>query len=253
MPALFLPVTIENGGTLPSISFNDVSILKEFEPNATDHWIFDKGNSSCLTGIKAGSLLTVAGSTAPTYNSKNVTLANVSGSQLISNVSDQLSYTVCIVNKVPILGTYGGFGQVLMSTLDASAGAMYATNGAVAIDFASRAIISGALASASFNTTDLIVGSIKFSAFSVNHAGSTKTRRIFNGTTLYEITDTAIFTPHATNKLALGGTTAQSSGTNVELYEFIIFAGQILTTSELVKVFNRSKARLLRRSQTTVV
>jgi hypothetical protein len=74
-------------------------IMPEYEPDALDHWIFDKGNDANLRGIK-GKYLAMLGN-APTNNSASITTASAGLHGLETPFQDAQTQTFCAVVKRP--------------------------------------------------------------------------------------------------------------------------------------------------------
>ncbi len=252
--AIHLAKRMTRTGSLPSVTFTNLAQLKEYEADAAypagEHWIFDRGSSAGLAGMKSGGLLTDAGA-AKTWNAYSVTLAGSLGSRLNSTYSDRLTYSICAVVKVPATGSGGGIGTPIASTQQGTAkcGVMFALQGGTSIDLASRAIISGASSQQSWNTANFTVGEWRWFGFVIDHTGANRLRRFSLGTVHQDFTDSAAFTPSPANKIGIGSTSNDvATPAAIEVAEFIVFPDIALTTAQLEAVYGRSQARMSRRS-----
>ncbi len=256
--ALHLPKRMTRTGTMYPVTVANLAQLKEYENDpaypCTEHWLFDKGGSAGLTGLKAGGLLTDAGA-AKTWNAYSVTIAGTLGSRLNTTYADRLTYTVCHVAKVPTTGGGSGVGTPLMSTREGATtgGVNFCIQGGTSTDMVSRAIISGASSQQSANPTNFTVGEYRFFAFVIDHTGANRLRRFSLGNVHYDTTDSAAFTVAPANKIGLGPTSSdQNTPAAIEHLEFILFNDIALTTAQIEAVYARSQARIARHSAGTI-
>ena len=247
MPALMLSTTILNASALPSATLVDISQVREYENAATEHWIFDKGSAASLVGLKGASTLTKIGGVAESYNPKSVVLPGTLGNQLSTTIADQLTYTWCAVVRVPAQDN-SAIGHSIFSTNSANSGAFLGIQGGASYDLWSRANYVGGTNQAYQNITDLTVGSWQFYAFAIDHSGTNRLTRISLGTLSLDYAGGTQFVPSTTIKLSLGPTSIDNTTTGLEFAEAILFAGVALTPTLITAVYQRSKARMLRRA-----
>lgn len=247
--ALFIPTLLPSASALPQVTFNDISSLREYETGCDDHWIFDKGGASNLVGLKGAITLAQIGATAPTYNSKSLTLPSTVGNGLKTNIADSLTRTMCAVVKVPAIdGTT--IGKPLFSTMGAAmtSGAYMSIQGGSYYDMWSRLGYGGGVVQHTQNFADLTANTYQFYAFGIDHSGSNRAVRLSTGTNTYDFTSANQMVAQATNELALGSYSeaGDTSAFALEVYELIIFSSSLLTAAQISAVYARSKVRMLR-------
>ncbi len=79
--------TTYSGYDLPTVDRNDIVYLSELEENAYEHWIFDSGNSTGLTG-RVNNIVLTAQTDAPTYESNALLLNSAGGKGLLTGLAD---------------------------------------------------------------------------------------------------------------------------------------------------------------------
>lgn len=126
-PVTILEVT-PTDTTLPKVPAHLMPDFPEYESAATEHWIFDRGDSAGLTGIKGGLVLTPVGAVAPTYPGSFVRLPGGGLRALETPFDDNQQGTECFVIRYPLpwasstftvifgseIGTGGGGGEFLL-------------------------------------------------------------------------------------------------------------------------------------------
>lgn len=256
---LHLPSRLNLAGSVPLATFVSPQAVNMYEkdPNytCTEHWIFNKGSSAGLKGIKSGGMLTDAGA-AKTWNANSVTIAGTLGSRLNTAHADRLKFTQCGVIKVPATGGGSGVGTPLFSTREGATtgGSTFCVQGGTSVDMISRAIISGASTQQSSNTTNFTVGEYRFFAYVVDHSGANRLRRHSLGNVHFDYTDSAAFTVAPTNLMGIGPTANdQNTPAAIEHLEYILWLDVALTTAQIEAVYLRSQDRMRVLSGVTVV
>lgn len=247
-----LPFSVNNP-SLPVIPSSDYERLSEFEINAYEHWLFDKGSSSGLTGEVNGRILTVQ-STAPTYSASNLSISGNQGAGLLTDLGEVAGQTdtICVVFKHSAsTGIVVPFGT-LSSTADAALG-----GGGPFIDGATRDLKLQYRAT-SINSTDTgkdaPAATWHFLAVSRNMATRGVVRTLLSGQALHEVTvgGTAYIPAGNSRKIGLGSAYyATPAGSTLDFAEAVVFDRQ-LSATELAGVYTRAKARMAARGITVV-
>jgi hypothetical protein len=129
-PVTVVSVTVTDP-TLPKVPAALMPDYPDYEPDAIDHFLFDKGDSSSLIGVKAGLVLTPTG-LAPAYPGAYLTLPGGGLRGLITPWDDDdAAGTDCFVMRYPAptsaqtlilasdIGSTGGGGEFFyMSDLE---------------------------------------------------------------------------------------------------------------------------------------
>lgn len=239
---------------MPSVATVKEASRVDYESLATRHFIFNKGNSTNLTCLKTGNTLTVA-SSAPTHNSKTLTLGSSNPSALHTGIADSLTWSAWGIVKVPATGLGSGFGQTLFSTYGGTAdGGIFAgINSGTSGEMTGRAVISGGVTQLTWNAENLTVGAWIFVGFVVDHSGSTKFRRYVINQFAYDVVDSAAFTPSPTYKIGIGTASASTQGANSsEWAEFGMVDGAALTKTQFKEIYHRSRSRAYRLNDITI-
>lgn len=235
-----LPLTL-NAPTMPLIPEADVDYFVPYEPLAYEHWIFNKGDSSGLIGLKAGSLLT-AQSDAPTYDVKHLTLSSYYGKALLTGLEETATIedTIAVVFRPGVLSSslklpFGTLGSAAGgSPFIGSNGQMYATYRGI-----NNSLSYGAPLSAD---------SWYFAAVSRNFSGASKAfKLLIGGTQVVETYTSNSYIPAPVGrKIALGNGYYSSSVSNntYDFAEFIVFP-KAMSATELQALYERRKAKMV--------
>lgn len=248
-----MPFSVNNS-SLPVIPSSDYQRLSDLEIGAYEHWLFDKGNQSDLTGGVNGRLLTVQ-STAPTYSGNYLSIQSDEGKSLLTDMGEVAGQTdtVCIVFRYSTsAGVVIPFGS-LSKTVDASLG-----GGAPYIGNASRDLLLQ-YRPTNINSIDTLkdvpAASWQFLAVSRNMATGGIVRTLVGGQAIHEITVSAVssYIPAASGrKIALGSAYYNAAaGVTLDFAEAVVFDRQ-LSATELAGVYTRAKERMAARGITVV-
>lgn len=240
-----LPFSVNNPA-LTLIPSSDYQRLSDFETDSYEHWLFDKGNQSELTGIVNGRILTVQ-STAPTYSGNYLSIPSDEGKGLLTDMGEIAGQidTICVVFRYSTsTGVVIPFGS-LSKTVDASLG-----GGAPYIGNASRDLLLQ-YRPTNINSIDTLkdipAASWQFIAVSRNMATGGIVRTLVGGQAVHEITVSAVssYIPAASGrKIALGSAYYNAvAGVTLDFAEAVVFDRQ-LSAAELHGVYTRAKARM---------
>lgn len=235
-----IATTVTNDTSRPTYDWTMIPGLREYEVDAGDHWLFDKGDVSNLAGGLASTNLTPAG-TAPTYTDHSiVTAEGMNGLRTI--FPDAATMTVAGVFKHQDVPT-AGHGRPLISSETS-----FAENGGSAILDLSSAIYMRSRPSAATSmagSTTIAIGGWMFVAMSCND--DTNVQQFFVG---------GLAPQAATVEKTLGGRNialgnAYTIGDNYlhgcECAELIVWPGAALNLAAIQSVYARSKIRMGRR------
>lgn len=241
--------------SLPLIPSTDYKRLSDLEISAYDHWIFDKGGASNLSGSVNGKLLT-AQSSSPSYSSNYLSILSDQGKGLLTDLGEVATQTdtICVVFRyASSTGIIVPFGS-LSTTPEASlgGGSPYLANAARDVLLQYR----GTSASSTDTGKDLPSGSWHFLAVSRNLAAGGSIRTLVGGQVANEVTLTAqsayIPAGNGSRKIALGSAYYNAvAGVNLDFAEAVIFNRQ-LSATEMAGVYDRAKARMSARGITVV-
>lgn len=237
-----LPITVS--GVLPVIPDSDITYLTAYEPDSYDHWVFDKGNSSGLVGIKGSKSLSVM-STQPAYSANYLTMGNAMGKALQSDLLDTSAgnYTMCCVVRNPILAN----PKVPFGTLGDKGGSLYLGATAPGQD-AWMAYRGLTVSPTAVDTAQAVpVNQFAFMACALDFSGATKKiRSLVGGASGHEFSSAGVY-QHSDLPIALGnGYYSLANAGNLDFAEFILFS-QPLTIDQMKAVYLRSKSRMLSR------
>lgn len=248
-----LPFSVNNS-SLPVIPSSDYQRLSDFEIGSYEHWLFDKGNSSDLTGGVNGRLLTVQ-STAPTYSGNYLSIPSDEGKGLLTDMGEVAGQkdTICVVFKYSTTtGVVIPFGS-LSKTAEGSLG-----GSAPYIGNASRDLLLQ-YRPTNVNSIDTLkdvpAAAWQFMAVSRDMSAGGIVRTLVGGQTAHEITVSAVasYIPAGNNrKIALGSAYYNAvAGVTLDFAEAVVFDRQ-LSATELNGVYTRAKARMAARGITVV-
>jgi hypothetical protein len=239
-PCIILPI-VTNNPSLPTYNWQDIPNLPEFESDAGDHWIFDKGDADNLIGGLAGTRLSPAGSD-PTYSASSLVTADGGMNGLASVFTDAATCTFAIVAKrLAIPG--GATGRPIASSTTQTA----ADGGAEILDLGyNMAMRTREGAAVNMSGSSLIVENDWFFA-ALSCDGDANVQIYYVGGLAQQgatVTKTV-----STQKIALGNAAINSAGYlyGTEAAEFIVWPDRALSAAELAAVYSRSKIRLSRR------
>jgi hypothetical protein len=238
-----LPITLTSS-IYPVIPESDIEYLTDFEVGSYDHWIFNRGSAVDLVGRKAGKALTPQ-SDAPTYGAGYLSLSNLAGKGLLSNLQETATgkYTVCAVVREPVAGSTAL--RVPFGTLDMTAG------GTGGMPFMSGAANARKLYTAytglgaSIDTGQAVPNaSWLFIAASFDASVATKQlRTLIGGTAGNTQSPVAAYTA-SPRAVALGnGYYTGGVAGNLDFADFILF-DRALSMADLQAVYVRRKAKL---------
>lgn len=247
-----LPFSVNNPA-LPVIPISDYQLLSDFEIDSYEHWIFDKGNSSNLTGGVQGKLLTVQ-STAPTYLGSYLSISGDEGKGLLTDIGEAVGQTdtICVVFKhsssTGIVIPFGSLSKSVESSLGGGGPFINNATRDLLLQYRPTSI-------SSTNTGKDVPAAIwHFLAVSRNMATGGVVRTLLGGQAVHEITvgGTAYIRAGNNRKIALGSAYYNTvTGTTLDFAEAVVFDRQ-LSTTELADVYMRAKARMAARGITVV-
>ena len=241
-----LPFAV-NALNLPVIPAADLKRLTNLEIGAYDHWIFNAGSSTGLTGKLSGKALTVQ-STAPTYAGSYLTISADQGKALLTDLGESAGQadTIAMVCKINALPTSGAV--VLSGTLGPSSGETPPLGGgSLYINSAGGALFLNNRGLYSPDTTETAAADTwMFVCVSRNLVSGGYVRMLKGGSaTVREYTgDYSVYVPAPSpRKLALGGAYYNNRvGHTLSIFEAVIF-NRGLTAAEMQALYLRAKAR----------
>ena len=237
-----LPVVYTGSESLPTVSVADVTYLSEYEENAAEHWVFDKGNSSNLVGVVNGLLLT-AQSDAPTHSSNFLSISTAVGKALLSTISEQTDgkITVWAVSK---LTTVTGNPQPVFGNFNNSGGGFMDSNTLNGSTVDKKAYLRGTTNANPLTIANTANNIWTFSAISMDMSSVNKLlKSLVTPTDYNEITLTGTYVIGGTN-IGIGNSYYSSAATaTLSVAEFGII-NSAYTIPELVILYNRAKARM---------
>lgn len=232
-----LPFAVSSG-SLPVIPADDVESLVPYE-DAYDHWIFDKGDATGLTGRINGKLLTLQAN-APTYSAKHVSLPAAAGNALLTDRPDAVDSvdTVCAVVRLSVASGI----QTPIGTLDAGSGGGPFFSGA-----APRRVFSSyrhGVASLEIANPVADGGVWYFVSVSRNFAGAAKSLIHLIGGFAAVAAAPGTYTPRAGGNVAMGNAYYASAAVGTMDFGEFIYFDRALSAAELQAVYERSKERM---------
>lgn len=241
-PVIILPVILGNS-TLPQVPYEDIENLPEFETDASDHWIFDKGNASNLIGGLAGTTLQPVGA-APVHSPASMLLADGGRTGMISAFPDAAVSTLCgVFRRRAIVSPNIGVPLMGSVAFDAESGGsgMYDFIGGV---IQGRTRLGAAVGVS--GTASMAVDTWYFAAI-VNAAG-TNTYYVGGIGASVETQAKTL----ADRNYALGNAYIANEGyyDGARVAEFMIFGDTAKSQAELASIYARSKVRMARRNIT---
>jgi hypothetical protein len=245
-PAIVLSTVIANPG-LTQLDYDDLTDVPEFEYDAYEHWMFDTGDSTGLTGRLSSRRVLTLQSAAPTYSAGFLTIGAI-GNALISPLDDQDEWTLIATVKYPAAA--GMIGGTLNDTTNGGS-LLIAAGGTQEISSYVPGLTNVQINAPSTPST----GDWVSAGLCVASTGAEQ-RRTLVGLGLSEnVTGEGAYVP-GPNKVALGnadgaGIGAPYTTTTLAVFEAILF-NRALTLAEMQAVRARSIIRGARRSMTVL-
>lgn len=234
-----LPISTSNL-LAPIIQSNDINYLDNYDPGTLEHWIFDRGNISSITGRKNGKVLTPQ--VAPVYNRSNLTISGALANAIISDYPDSSLAvdTFCMVFKCAA-GTIGQ--SLILSNGTLSTTGLYISVAGGGVSRTANLSFSGV--GYIPNIGAIAAGQYYFIAVARNFSGTTKiVRYIVGGMPAFEsIFFNMAYSPNLISNVGLGNTSMSGTDPNSISYsEFRIYP-RCLSLIELNAVYVDAKKR----------
>lgn len=235
-----IATTVTNDASRPTYDWTQISGLREYEVDAGDHWIFDKGDAGNLAGGLASTNLMPVG-TAPTYTANSlVTAEGMNGLRTI--FPDAATMTWAGVFKHMDVPTVG-HGRPLISSETSFA----EQGGSAILDLSSAIYMRSRQASATnmAGATTIAIGGWMFVAMSCND--DTNLQQFFIGGLAPQ--SATVEKTLGDRNIALGNAYTISEGYlhGCECAELIVWPDAALNLTAIQSVYARSKIRMSRR------
>lgn len=240
-PARVLPY-ISNNSILPSYNYADLADVPEWEFDSWEHWCFDTGASSGLTGRVNRRPLTLQGA-APAYSADHVTLGG-QGNALLSDMDESHTWSICMVAKYPV--TASVFAGTSDNATNKGSSLELRVGGSVG---EVNADVEG-MTPSEYRNLDIspspTPGSIwLFAAMALDFAPGPLRRLYASGQYDQFTGDTGTHTLNG--KIAIGNKSKTTSlGASIEIAEAILY-NRVLSLAEMQTIHARSRLRAARR------
>ena len=249
-----LPITVPSA--LPVIPQADIESFVSWEIDSYDHWIFDKGNSTGLTGLSQSKVLALQGS-APAYSSTHISLPGTSGNALLTDLTEVASQVDTIFMVLRLPATFTGF-HFPFGTLNTGSpllgGASFLASPGSSYPRGTFLTYRGTSLSSTTGPDIPAANQWYFLCVSRDFASATKSFRILlGGQTLQTAAVTGTYTPAAGRLIALGNGYYATGGATAlfDIAEFGIF-NRALSDAELGNLYSRRKLAAAARGITVV-
>lgn len=245
-PCIILPVVTANPA-LPTYDWRAIPGLPEYETDAGDHWIFDKGSADNLRGGLSATLLSRAGA-APTYGPNSLTTADGGMNGLVSTFADAATCSWAVVaRRAAVPAQPAGNGRAIV----ASTGTAAADGGTEMLDLTSQIVGRTRQGSSVTMTGASLIGDGTWFFASAACDGVAGRQTYFIGGLAPQTQ--AVAKTVGARRIGLGNTAINSAGYffGIEAAELIIWPTRAVPIGEMQAVYARSKIRMGRRGIVT--